>query len=789
MKEPIEYHKNLLKVLHFAMKQNFEFLDQIKNLEITLVTLLKKIKEFLHNEELIQKIKGFERELGSFSFAGEEQKKRVISDIYETFKNEDYSNISIEEAKKSSLSFFFNSLKDYQFISNEDREKLALKGIQNVMDILYTLPKKYEDYTKIDQIESASVGKEVQILGYVTSKKVITGKRVYMEIQIQTQRGVLKVILFNYKQLQFLFKIQIYYLLRGVLSYNTFYGYHLVHPFLITLKSPSDSQNYLTYSLKYGDIGVLDEQFSNYIKDIIAIHKEEFNEILSEKILKDNGYPTILETLTTLHSPNPSQVDFSILNSGESIYHQRLKFEEFFLLRLVQLMKKDAFRNRKGISISIDFKLHQDFLKSIPFELTFDQLKAISDLFEDLRLGYPANRLIQGDVGSGKTVVVASAMLQCVKAGYQAIIMVPTEILAYQHHATLTKMMKSFNIGVQLLVSKMKKKDKDTVILQLEHGAPQIYVGTHALIQKQIRYNNPGLVIIDEQHRFGVLQRKTLQEITAGINVTLLSATPIPRTLSMGIFGDLDITYIETMPKSRKPVKTASITEDKKDKVWRFIKGEISKGHQAYIIFPLIDESDVLNANALLKEYEKMSSEDFPDILCGLLHGKMKVEEKDDIMRKFHEKEIEILFATTVVEVGIDVPNATVMTIMNAERFGLSQLHQLRGRVGRGSAEAFCFLISPQSDVKRLKILEKSSNGFEISREDLKLRGPGDIYGIDQSGVPKFRFVDFDKDEAIILNASQIADRYLKYDPGLIKNRSLREFLEKLKDNSYWNIS
>ncbi len=792
MEDLNEYRKNILKILDFAIKDNFSYLNQIKNIEITIAVLIKKIKSSVTDEVFFNQLKKTEIELGSYSFASLSNKQQLLMSIYDLLKDKDLNEVKQNEAakySKNNLKIFFKPVSELSFVSEKDKLVLNEKGIVSVLDLLYSIPKKYENFTEIRTFNKDYEGKEVQLLGVIYSKRYVDGKRRYMEIVIKTQTGNFKVILFNYKVVGFLFKVGEQYLLRGILNNNSFFGFHMVHPHAILVKDETTLKQSLITHIKYTDYGVLNEVFHGYIKTILETYKNELVDFVPFQFLKENKFVSFYDNMTALHNPDPKFIDFAELNTQKSIYHQRLKFEEFFLLHLVHLMKKENTRNKKGIVVPINFKLHQEFIKTLSFELTQDQLKAISDLFEDMRNHYSSNRLIQGDVGSGKTVVVVSSMLQAVKAGYQAIIMVPTEILARQHYLTISKMMKSFDISVQLLISKMKKSNKDTILQQLEEGVPQIYVGTHALIQKQIKYKNPAIVIIDEQHRFGVLQRKTLQEIAQGVNVILLSATPIPRTLSMGLFGDLDITYIETMPKSRKPIKTIALTEEQIGIVVKLIIQEVVKGRQAYIIFPIIEESETLNINSLMIKYQEYSEKYFADFNCGLLHGKMKPEEKDEVMQDFGDGKINILFATTVVEVGIDVPNATVMVVMNGERFGLSQLHQLRGRVGRGEFDSYCFLISPKDDVKRLHILEGSINGFQIAREDLKLRGPGDIYGVDQSGLPKFRFVDFDEDEDIILTAGQSADRYLKYDPSLSKNKILKDFLALLKENSYWEVS
>lgn len=790
---PKELRQNLMRILNYATKDNFKHLNQVKSIEINIALILKQLKTSITDPNLIKLFRKYERELGSFSFAPDQFKIELLNELYQTIKG---LNLDTPPKPKTTalnqhgdFTPLFRTLIDLKLVTKPDGEKLALKGIITLMDLLYTIPKKYHDYTKLYALKSKYVGKEIQIYGYVISKREVTGKRRYMEVNLQTQSGDMKVILFNFRQLAFLYQVNNYALLRGKLGHNSFYGFHMIHPQVIKISDHGELKKYLGCVADYGECGLPAHKFRELIQKAVTSYADTIPDFLPFQFAKQHQFVSFGQNLKVLHKPDPSKEDMMQMDQWESPYHERLKFEEFFLLHLLHLMKRGETRGRQGMAIPIDFKSHQKFIQSLPFQLTEDQLKAISDIFEDLRGKYPANRLIQGDVGSGKTVVVLSAMLQTVRSGYQAIIMVPTEVLARQHYQTLKQFLKPFDVGVQLMISKMKKAQKDTVTLQMAHGAPQIYVGTHALIQKQVKFNNPGLVVIDEQHRFGVLQRKKLHDIAKGINMILLSATPIPRTLSLGLFGDLEITYIESMPRSRKQVQTKVVSEESLGRIFKFIKKELAAGRQAYVVFPLIDESETLNLKSLLTYYDEYSARYFFDFTTGILHGKMKTDEKDEMMVAFKKGDVNLLFSTTVIEVGIDVPNATVMVILNSERFGLSQLHQLRGRVGRGTEQSYCFLVSQKDDAKRLAVMAETTNGFEIAREDLKLRGPGDLYGVDQSGLPRFRFLDFYQDEALILAASQAAGGYFQNDPRFQKNPLLRQYIELLKKHSYWEIA
>ena len=468
----------------------------------------------------------------------------------------------------------------------------------------------------------------------------------------------------------------------------------------------------------------------------------------------------------------------------------RLKFDELFFFELLMAYRRREIKGAlKGISFSVKSELARRLLSGLSFELTGAQRRVINEIMNDMSQAVPMNRLLQGDVGSGKTIVALFAMLVAVENGYQCALMAPTEILAEQHFFTLKNFLGDVPVHVRLLIGGQKKKLREDILEDIGRGSANIVIGTHALIQEKVHFANLGFVVVDEQHRFGVAQRALLRgKGKENPDVLVMTATPIPRTLSLTLYGDLDVSIIDELPKNRRPVKTAIRTEREKKKVYAFVKDELRRGRQAYIVYPLIEESEKIDLKAAIAEFDKLKENDFSEFTLGLLHGRLPSEEKDDLMVKFKSKKIDILVATTVIEVGIDIANATIMIIENAERFGLSQLHQLRGRVGRGADQSYCILLTddmmvkrkPQfaadraeahkqvSDIsRRLQTMVQTNDGFTIAEVDLELRGQGDYFGTRQSGLPSFLVADIVHDKEILFRAREEAFDLVAQDPHL----------------------
>ena len=507
-------------------------------------------------------------------------------------------------------------------------------------------------------------------------------------------------------------------------------------------------------------------------------------ETLPDTILQRRRLLPLTSAIQTVHFPKAADI------LEESL--RRLKYEELFYFQLILALKRHRVKHEtKGIAFNVQSKLARQLLDSLPFELTRAQVRAIKEITADMALPRPLNRLLQGDVGSGKTIVALLCMLIAVENGYQTVFMAPTEILAEQHFKTLAALLRSLPVNVRLLVGGQRSRLRKDVLADVQRGSAQMVVGTHVLFEKGVEFANLGFVVIDEQHRFGVLQRASLRKKGVNPDVLVMTATPIPRTLSMTLYGDLDVSIINELPRDRKPIKTILRHDQEKESVFRFVREQIREGRQAYFVYPLIEESEKVDLKAATVHFEHLQRDVFADLKLGLLHGRLSSEDKDAVMAKFKSREIDILVATTVIEVGIDVPNASVMVIENAERFGLSQLHQLRGRVGRGSDQSHCILLTeawlarkvkgikgrPDGRVQameeqrqaeqRLATMVRTTDGFEIAEVDLQLRGPGDFFGTRQSGIPEFKVANILTDTSLLDLARADAFALVDHDPQL----------------------
>jgi ATP-dependent DNA helicase RecG len=527
-------------------------------------------------------------------------------------------------------------------------------------------------------------------------------------------------------------------------------------------------------------------------------------EHLPADVISRNKLVPLQTALAEIHFP-------SDLREMENA-RRRLKFDELFAIQLFLAIKRKHVKiDRSGIAYTVESLLARKLVDALPFALTKAQVRVINEITGDMRSKQPMNRLLQGDVASGKTIVAVIAMLIAVENGYQAAFMAPTEILAYQHHATISQILGGLPVNMRLLVGNQRAGVREDILEEARSGRAQIVVGTHALIQENVGFDKLGIVVIDEQHRFGVTQRLALrgkgsEELHP--DVLVMTATPIPRTLSLTLYGDLDVSVIDELPSNRKPVKTAIRSEAGRGSVYNFVRGEVKKGRQAYIVYPLIETSEKLDLKAATEGFELLKTKVFPGLRIGLIHGRMSPDEKEEVMSAFKSRNIDILVATTVIEVGIDIPNASIMVIEHAERFGLAQLHQLRGRVGRGAEQSYCILMAPdwmkdrsrrapklsltgEEDpdeiraVKRLKAMEKTTDGFKIAEIDLELRGPGDFFGTRQSGIPELQIANLVTDGDLLALARREAFTIIEADPHLRlpEHERLRSYVqERLKE-------
>lgn len=521
--------------------------------------------------------------------------------------------------------------------------------------------------------------------------------------------------------------------------------------------------------------------FRRLVKEAVKSKKQLFLENIPDSILKKYKILGREEALTEIHFPKNSK---SIEEAK-----RRFAIEELLVLEMGILQKRFELDNENHSKYTLEDKktLVKKYLENLSFSLTKAQKRVITEIYKDLSNGRIVNRLIQGDVGSGKTIVSMILLLYMVENSYQGVLMAPTEILAVQHYLSVKEKFEKLGVRVELLTGSFKGKTKEKLLNDIKEGNVDIVIGTHALIEENVYFKKLGLIIIDEQHRFGVVQRKLLRDKGVLANLVVMSATPIPRSLALSIYGDLDVSVIDELPPGRKPIKTKWISNDEdSDIMYDFIGKKLSQGRQAYFIAPLIEESEKLAAKSTEELYEEVSKK-LPMYRIGVLHGRMKNSEKDEVMKRFKNKELDILVSTTVIEVGVDVPNATIMVINNSERFGLSALHQLRGRVGRGEYQSYCFLVSKTENATskaRLQIMEETQDGFKIAEEDLKLRKSGEIFGTKQSGFSDLKFTDIVHDIKTIKLVKEICVDYLKENRGKIENPYLKyDIEEKFKEN------
>lgn len=633
-----------------------------------------------------------------------------------------------------------------------------------VEDLLHYLPMRYEDRSNLARISdlhdgvTASVEVKVRVGGIVPLK----GGRLKMYEFIATDgEGQVRAFWWNQVYLNRVFNRGSRVVLYGQWKWNRYKTYFEVEnpEYELLADEEGDSETEAIHTArrvpiyrKLGDFRT--RQLRSIFHHILANLPEKFPETLPTDILERNKILGRDEALRNAHFP-ASDSPIDDYNQMRSEAHRRLIFEEFFWLALaIGLKRSDRVKEPKGEIIEITDRVREAVRRILPFTPTNAQKRAIKEIVEDMTSQEPMNRLLQGDVGSGKTIVAVQAMVISVENGYQAALMAPTEILAEQHTRNIKRWLAETHYRVELLTGSLKSKEKHEIHEALKSGEIDIVIGTHALIQEAVEFHKLGLAVIDEQHRFGVMQRVEIRRRGVNPDVLVVTATPIPRSLAMTVYGDLEVSIIDELPPGRTPIKTFVRGDDRRDKIYEFIRQQLQAGHQAYVVYPIIEESEKLDLRNATEMYEHLGRDVFPEFNVGLLHGKMKPIEKEEVMAAFSKNKTQILVATTVIEVGVDVPNASVMLIEHAERFGLSQLHQLRGRVGRGAAESYCILLAQFSKTKeaqeRLKIMEETTDGFKIAEKDLEIRGPGEVMGTRQSGLPEFRIANILRDQKIL---------------------------------------
>lgn len=641
-------------------------------------------------------------------------------------------------------------------------------GVFTARDLLTHFPARYEDRSQFRKMAQLKPGDTATVRGTVVNVENIRTPRSHMlltRVAIQDGTGVARLVWFNQHYLKARFDK-----LRGkeVIVYGTAQysnrGLEITNPEWEEADDTGDSMStgriVPVYPLTEG---LYQSSIRRAIYRAMDTYLPAVKDIIPPEIMDRRDLVDAQCAFRNIHFPEG--------NEALDAARYRLVYEELFLLQLaLALRKQNITQAQPGITFDVSPAHTKAFYESLPFEFTAAQKKVVAEIHRDMSRSTAMNRLVQGDVGSGKTVVAVAAMMVAIHNGYQTAMMAPTEILAEQHYRVLSRLMEGLGIEVALLIGSQRAAEKRKIKERIASGEVQIVVGTHAVIQEDVEFQRLGFIVIDEQHRFGVLQRAALREKGWSPDVLVMTATPIPRTLALTVYGDLDLSVIDELPPGRKPIRTHWKTIDQREAVYAGVRKLIEQGRQVYIVCPLVEESEKLQAEAATDLAARLQAEVFPDLELAVLHGRMKSAEKDDIMRQFRAGDIQILVSTTVIEVGVDVPNACVMIVEDAERFGLAQLHQLRGRVGRGEHQSFCILVAdPKTDDgrERLEVMARSNNGFEIAEEDLRIRGPGEFYGTRQSGLPSFRIANILRDVDILEKSREDAFEIVKRDPKL----------------------
>ena len=680
---------------------------------------------------------------------------------------------------------------------------LAKRGIKNVEDALYYFPRRYEDRRRIKKISELEPYMHETVMGKVILVgKIRTKTREIFQVVLSDGTGTIALVWFQFNEsyLRAVYKKESTVVLSGQISVDRYSDSpQIIHPKPEDVEIMDGEEGLDKDFLNFNRIvpiyplteGIRQRRIRSVIKRILDDYCDFVVDCIPQEVKQRRRIISLSEALSRVHFPLDSDCVVDLFDKTSvygSVPHRTLSFYEFFLMELGLALKKRDISMMPGIAFRPTGELTENLLRTLPFNLTSAQKRVLSEIEGDMRLEHPMNRLLQGDVGSGKTIVALMSMLKAVESGYQAAIMAPTEILAEQHLRSILQYVRCLGLRVVLLKSGLTKKERETSYEAIKSGEAQITIGTHSVIEDRVEFKNLGFIVIDEQHRFGVMQRAELRSKGKNPDVLLMTATPIPRTLAMTVYGDLDVSILDEMPPGRKPIKTLVFYEEKgaHKRAYDIVREEIKKGRQAYVVYPLIEESaspDFKDLKYATQMADRLQNEIFPEFRVGLLHGRMRAEEKDEVMKRFIFGGIDILVSTTVIEVGVDVPNATVMVVENAERFGLSQLHQLRGRIGRGEHESICIFMSgcrrTEDAQRRLSVMEKTSDGFRIAEADLMIRGPGDFLGTKQSGLPEFRFANLIRDARILAEAREEAFRVVKEDSTLSNHMDL--FGEVLK--------
>jgi ATP-dependent DNA helicase RecG len=801
---------NLLKnILELEVKKNYQDKSVIGGLDKYLANLSNQIEHAVPKSKSLSNLKQNIMPDIVYSKMNEQERREWINhvlqlvDCIESTNHKSDLSTTNKPLYKSSPRAIINSQSDTKTESSNRNTDLNSKvldsslfqvkgisenvlkifnklGLNTIRDLLYYFPRRHIDYSQRAFVKSLVIGAENTIIANVwESRAVLLGRRRSAEATVGDETGNVRIIWFNQPYMAKALKTGQKVVISGhVTLFSGMPVFESPEWELYEEKDLIHTGRWIpVYSLTQG-LG--QRQMRRIMKPAIDQWSGYLQDFLPPELKNKLKLLTLSEAIRQAHYPQNDQT------KNES--RRRLAFDELLLLQLGVLDKKRLWQeNKSGLPIEINQPVLNLFLNSLPFKLTTGQSKAMTEILEDLKKNQPMSRLLQGEVGSGKTIIAAAALILTISNGYQAAMMAPTEILAQQHFSTLRRLFSQVGkeegeencftftgflskpLTIALLTGDIKDSAKGKVHKLISSGEVDLIIGTHSLIQKNLSFNKLGLIIVDEQHRFGVEQRSALSQKGNNPHILVMTATPIPRTLALTLYGDLDLSVINELPPGRKQIKTKWLKPEQRESAYGFMRKQIHEGRQAFIICPFVEESEIVQAKAAIQEYERLAYEIFPDLRLGLLHGRLSAKEKEKVMQSFNSGDLNILVSTPVVEVGIDVPNATVMLIESADRFGLSQLHQFRGRIGRGQEQSYCMLLADKpSDVgkKRLDLIEKIHNGFILAEEDLKLRGPGEFFGTRQSGLPDLKMARL-SDISILELARNEAINLFRDDPGL----------------------
>lgn len=665
---------------------------------------------------------------------------------------------------------------------------LARKNIRNIEDALYFFPRTYEDRRQLFSVKQAKVCSQASVIGRI--------RRAYPVSYTRSRRSQFEVLLEDLEENFYFIRLKWFHrpfnyknfkegnLLIATGNIQVFRGQlQMPHPEIEFLGKTLDEASFQPSILPvYSQTdGLYQKTIRKIERRVVENYAPKIEDHLPKSIRERNQLLELSEALRALHLPKPEE-DFKALVKGQSPAHQRLIYDEFFLFSLVLGLQRKMFTEKPGIAFQKPEKTWAVLKENLAFSFTGGQRRVLKEILDDMCCPRAMFRMVQGDVGSGKTVVAAAAALIALESGYQVAVMAPTEVLIEQHFEKFRAWYKGLAFDCLKLTASLKTSEKREVLESLKDASPKIVFGTHALFEEKVQFSNLGFVIVDEQHRFGVRQRARLVAKGKRPDVLVMTATPIPRSLALTIYGDLDVSVIDELPPGRRPIETRVFSEREREKMYARVEEELHKGRQVYMVFPLIEESEKLDIQSIESALPQLQ-ERFASWSLTHLHGKLSAEEKNEILSRFQRGEFQILVSTTVIEVGVDVPNASLMIIENAERFGLSQLHQLRGRVGRGALDSYCFLVSSLLHIpeirKRLQTMEKTSDGFRLSEIDLELRGPGEFLGTRQSGMPEFQLARLPRDILWLQKARRDALEILREDPELSKYPKLKAHLKR----------